>query len=127
MAAFKKNQNVFLIQSWNGKGEFQVVTAIVYSCGKKQMVLTDANTGRELGRNYLPTREQRARFDLVINDNEDARAIAMEQAAKFIAYEIARYERIVSNFEVSKPSEAYRTAILKALEEARNFIPSIKD
>lgn len=53
--AFKKGQEVTYIADWDRKGTYMYQHAIVYSCGKKQMVLTDAETGREMGRNYNPS------------------------------------------------------------------------
>ena len=53
-AAFKKGQEVTLITNWDSKGTFAYTHAVVYSCGQKQMVLTDAGNGREMGRNFAP-------------------------------------------------------------------------
>ena len=52
--AFRKGQEVTHIQNWDNKGTFTYTHAIVYSCGTKQMVLTDAANGREMGRHYQP-------------------------------------------------------------------------
>ena len=53
-AAFKKGQKVTLVVDWDRKGTIAVTPAMVYSCGKRIMVLTHALTGEELGRNYRP-------------------------------------------------------------------------
>ena len=53
-AAFKKGQEVTYICSWDNKGTVYFQHAVVYSCGKKQMVLTDAVSGVEMGRHYAP-------------------------------------------------------------------------
>ena len=52
--AFNKGDQVTLIGSWDNKGTVFYRDAVVHSCGKKQMVLTCAATGEELGRHYAP-------------------------------------------------------------------------
>lgn len=54
--AFNKGDQVTLIGSWDNKGTVFYRNAVVHSCGKKQMVLTCATTGEELGRHYRPER-----------------------------------------------------------------------
>lgn len=56
MAAFKKGQLVTVLGTWDGKGTVFYQQAIVYSCGKKQMVLTDEATGEELGARFYNPR-----------------------------------------------------------------------
>lgn len=120
---FKKGEAVTLVRNWNSKGEFAVTAAIVYSCGAKQMVLTDAETGYELGRNFLPTEKQYSRA-LVLKAGVDAQAVALECAKKFIADEIAEYERrLTINHPDFTPS--YKAAIARHMEEAKAFVPSV--
>lgn len=52
--AFKKAQEVTYISDWDRKGTVTFRHAVVYSCGMKQMVLTDAVTGEEMGRHFNP-------------------------------------------------------------------------
>lgn len=52
--AFKKGELVTYVASWDNKGTFYFVQAIVHSCGAKQMVLTSEETGEEMGRHYSP-------------------------------------------------------------------------
>lgn len=52
--AFKKGQLVTYVASWDNKGTVTFRDAIVHSCGAKQMVLTDAATGKEMGRHFAP-------------------------------------------------------------------------
>jgi hypothetical protein len=52
--AFKKGQEVTYISDWDRKGTVYFRHAVVYSCGAKQMVLTDADTGEEMGRHFRP-------------------------------------------------------------------------
>ena len=54
MKVFTKGQAVTYIVNFDDKGLFVFRQAVVYSCGKKQMVLTDAATGEEMGRHYRP-------------------------------------------------------------------------
>lgn len=53
-AAFKKGQEVTYIADYDRKGTVYFFHAVVHSCGKKQMVLTDAKTGKERGRHFAP-------------------------------------------------------------------------
>jgi len=52
--AFTKGQLVTLIGSWDEQGTAYYRDAVVYSCGAKQMVLTDEATGEEIGRHFKP-------------------------------------------------------------------------
>jgi hypothetical protein len=52
--AFTKGDRVFHLDEADREGGAFYAEAIVYSCGNKRMVLTCADTGRELGRNYAP-------------------------------------------------------------------------
>lgn len=52
--AFKKGQPVTEISDWDQKGTVGYRHAVVYSCGAKQMVLTCATTGAELGNHFRP-------------------------------------------------------------------------
>lgn len=52
--AFKKGDEVTYINDWDRKGTAFYRNAVVYSCGKVQMVLTDAETGEEIGRHFKP-------------------------------------------------------------------------
>ena len=52
--AFKKGDRVTLIRSWDGRGTAYYNQAIVHSCGLKRLILTDEETGKELGRDFPP-------------------------------------------------------------------------
>jgi hypothetical protein len=54
MKAFSKGDKATQIGSWDNKGTVFYRDVIVYSCGRKQMVLTDAITGEEIGRHFAP-------------------------------------------------------------------------
>ena len=78
--AFKKGQEVWLIQSWNGKDTVSITPAVVYSCGKKQMILTHAETGAELGRNFAPSPTQLRWAGRVEPRSTDPEPIALKEA-----------------------------------------------
>jgi hypothetical protein len=113
MSTFKKSQSVFLISSWNDKGRVQIVPAVVHSCGKKQMVLTNATTGEELGRHFRPQEDQ-YNFVVVVDASADAESIAFNFGDALIDFEIRNYTRIIEKSQ--KASSAYRAAIAKDLE-----------
>jgi len=52
--AFTKGQLVTRLAQWDHEGTVTYRHAVVYSCGVKRMVLTDAVTGEEIGRNFRP-------------------------------------------------------------------------
>lgn len=52
--AFRKGELVTYISSWDNKGTFSYTQAVVHSCGKVQMVLTEETSGREMGRHFKP-------------------------------------------------------------------------
>jgi hypothetical protein len=54
MAVFKKGDLVTLIADWDCKGTVYYQQAVVFSCGKKQMILTHEKSGEELGRHFRP-------------------------------------------------------------------------
>lgn len=121
MNAFIKGQRVNFVKDWDAKGTVTVTPAIVYSCGKVRMVLTHAETGAELGRNFRPQREGWS-GELVLTTDEDAQAIAMEMAvrirAKFIAYETAQIEKSKATGSVRNEFIEYwqkRQAVLDAV------------
>lgn len=52
--AFKKGDLVTHLVDWDRAGTVVFHDAIVHSCGKVQMVLTDLHTGEEMGRHFQP-------------------------------------------------------------------------
>lgn len=91
--AFKKGDLVTYIDDWDRKGSTYYRHAVVYSCGKKQMVLTDAETGVEMGRNFRPERASglgdQGTFPRLTE--EEARAHGIALAEVIIEREIERY------------------------------------
>lgn len=105
MPDFKKGDAVFLISDWDRKGTVRIIEARVYSCGKKQMILTSATTGKELGRHFWPqaelefSRKRGTGFAIKGTDRTEAEAMALKFAADVLAAEQARhgegYDRLI--------------------------------
>jgi predicted RNase H-like HicB family nuclease len=126
--AFTKGQKVHYIARWDGV-QFTVRTAIVYSCGKKRMVLTDAVSGKEMGRNFNPNG-----VDSYIVEcgtvtagtfagltDEEALAKAKEASAAYIKSEIEFYTKAA---KAQQFGTAYTTSMADKLAEAKKAQPS---
>lgn len=104
--AFKKGELVTYVASWDNKGTFYYVNAVVHSCGAKQMVLTDEATGEEMGRHFAP-RIGDAETVSISNwgatfkrmTDEQAEALCLELAAKLPALWQAENERRAAHNE----------------------------
>lgn len=93
--AFKKGDEVTYIGDWDHKGTVYYRHAVVYSCGKKQMVLTDAVTGEEMGRHFRPVvGEITGTFPRMTD--EQAIAKCLEVGARIVAEERTRMERAIA-------------------------------
>lgn len=118
--AFNKGDEVTYISDWDRKGTAFFRHAIVYSCGKKQMVLTDAETGEEMGRNFTPARAEVGRAGTFTRMTDaEAAAAALTLAANVLVSETAHFERCLQDNTASK---GYKNAIhknLAALHEPR--------
>jgi hypothetical protein len=115
--AFTKGQEVTQIADWDRKGTVTFRHAVVYSCGAKQMVLTDAETGEEMGRNFRPVVGEVCGTFPRMTD-EEARAACLRAAEAILDYERAHYNRCLSGGH----SEAYNASVRKdlaALHEPR--------
>lgn len=108
--AFKKGDEVTYVSDWDRKGTAYYRQAIVYSCGTKQMVLTDAETGEEMGRHFRPVVG-----DLVGTFPRMTEAEAIEKClaagAAIVAKEAARYNHCLTLGQ----SEGYNNAVRKDL------------
>lgn len=115
MKAFKKGDRVTYIANYNRKGLFVFRQAVVHSCGKVQMVLTDAKTGEEMGRHFKPQvgNEHGGTFPAMT----DAEAVAKceELAAAFLVNESAKLRRLSETG--AENGEGYARAMLKNLDE----------
>ena len=103
--AFKKGDRVTRICDWDGRGTVAIREAIVHSCGAKRLILTDAESGEEIGRNFRPVRsdpsERVSRWggDLIFPmlPREEAITIALESGALIAANEKASGELKLKN------------------------------
>jgi hypothetical protein len=110
--AFNKGDAVTYISDWDRKGSTYYRHAIVYSCGRKQAVLTDAETGEEIGRHFRPECAALGNAGIFTRlTDAEATAAALALAANIIADETEHYERCLQ----IDASEGYKNAIRKAL------------
>lgn len=119
-AAFKKGDLVTYIADWDRAGTVYYRQAVVFSCGKKQMVLTDAESGKEMGRHFKPAI---GALETTYNgncatlpggtfprmDKDQAEAACLAVAAEILAYENARFARCLAGGH----GEGYDAAIRK--------------
>lgn len=120
--AFTKGQEVTYIADWNRKGTVTFRHAVVYSCGAKQMVLTDAETGEEMGRHFSP---KVGSLETVIENgcyrmaggtfprmtDEQAVEAGLKVAAAIQAYEREHFARCLAGGH----GESYNAAIQKSI------------
>jgi len=112
MSAFKKNELVTYIADWDRKGTVTFRHAVVYSCGKRQMVLTDAETGVEMGRNFAPVVGELTGTFPRMTDEEARSACLVAGAA------ITEKEAADINLRIERStSESYSEAMRKGLVE----------
>lgn len=101
--AFAKGAEVTIFGGYDSKGTIHYTHAVVYSCGAKQMVLTDATTGNELGRHFTPacateedatTRSYREGYEATFPrlSDEEATRIGLRMAERSIVNETEHYE-----------------------------------
>lgn len=110
--AFNKGDQVTYIGCWDRKGTTYFRHAIVYSCGKKQMVLTDTETGEEIGRHFTPARTEIGTSGTFARMTDaEATAAALALAENIIARETARLERCLQ----IDADEGYKNVIRKDL------------
>jgi len=111
--AFNKGDEVTYISDWDRKGTVFFRHAIVYSCGKKQMVLTDAETGEEMGRHFIPARAEIGNAGTFARMTDaEAAAAALALADNILVSETAHFERCLQN---DTAGEGYKNSIRKSL------------
>ncbi len=117
--AFKKGDLVTRIASWDDKGTFYFIHAVVYSCGKKQMVLTDADNGNEMGRHFSPAlgemsaRKYGGGNTFPRMTNEEAEAACIELAGRLVTEEKAR---LIEGRDRDGMTEGYKKAMQKNID-----------
>jgi hypothetical protein len=112
--AFTKGQEVTHIAAWNRSGTVYYRDAIVHSCGKVQMVLTDAETGEEMGRHFHPGADRKYGFAQTFPrmTKEEAVAKCLEVGAEVLVSERAHFARCLA----SNGSEGYNRSIQRDLD-----------
>ena len=116
--AFKKGDAVTFISDWDRKGTVTFRDAIVHSCGKKQMILTDEQTGEEIGRHFKPEIGGEMGGTFPRMTEEEAVAKGLEIAERVLAKEREHFARCLAG----NNGESYDNAIRKniaALHEPR--------
>jgi hypothetical protein len=122
--AFTKGQLVTLFTSWDGKGTVAYRHAIVHSCGTKRMVLTDAESGEEIGRAFPPVVGSQ---DAVLGfygetfprmTDREAEVVALQLGATLVAYRRAMIESQIER-SLQGPAfqydDEYRSALTQKL------------
>jgi len=104
MKAFNKGDLVTYIKNWDRKGTFVYQDFIVYSCGMKEMILTNPVTGEQEGRTFRANREVDMYGNEIFNSgtwprlsNEKAIEVTLEKAEAFLANEVVRLTRCIEN------------------------------
>lgn len=117
MTTFTKGDRVWLINLWSHQDcSFTVREAVVYSCGAKQMILTDPATGKEIGRNFLPTTKQNHGMvvSAVAHDETEALNIGTHLSADAIRSELGRLRSRIDNPSFYQPGILQDIARLEA-------------
>jgi hypothetical protein len=119
---FKKGQEVVVLGRWNDAALFYAMPMFVYSAGKKQMVLVDANGVKFAGANFVPAERQHNEFHWVkpAMPMEEALEQARAMAVEWKAYKMAHYERCLK----ANGGEAYDRAIRKDMAELEAAVPA---
>lgn len=127
--AFTKGQEVTFIADWDRKGTVTFRHAVVYSCGVKQMVLTDAETGEEMGRHFRPQvgclevrKCEKGYFYMPGGTfprmtDEQAVEAGLKIAAAIQSYERAHFDRCLA----AGHGESYDAAIRKNIAELHDL------
>lgn len=112
--AFSKGEEVTFFQNWDRRGAVYFRHCVVYSCGAKRMVLTDAISGEEVGRNFQPVRAkspQQGTYPRMTD--EEATAQALKIAEVLLVEERQHLTRCLGNMEAS---QGYRNVIQKDID-----------
>jgi hypothetical protein len=119
---FRKGQLVTFLQDWDRKGSVKVYDLVVYSAGKKQMILVDETGQKFAGANFRPTFLQ---YGYVGAENEvhlrltpeQADAAALDLGARVVAIETANKLRAIErNPNDPRFQQAMRDEIAKLHE-----------
>lgn len=113
---FKKGQKATRIFSYDGKGTFAYQQAIVYSCGKKRMILIDAKNGEVLGRHFSPDGKD-APYQITLEEmsEEQAKHTALKMAREYVTNRRTELERL----QLSRLNDINYTPMINQLHEPR--------
>ena len=127
MKHFNKGDRVTLVQLWSRTtGAFYSREAVVYSCGAKQMVLTDAETGVEIGRNFRPEPEQYGDGIVIKTPGiAAAREMALAMSADWLVAEIERKRNAIERTAAQGySSPGYVKAMQDDIDNLLKQVPS---
>jgi hypothetical protein len=99
--AFIKGQEVTYFHNWDSRGTVSYRHARVFSCGNKQMVLTDLETGEELGRAFRPEIGDATKVQLFTGytfprmSDDEAVATGLKIGKAIVEAQNARYDECI--------------------------------
>lgn len=93
---FTKGQPVTYLQTWDNKGTVSIRDLFVYSCGKKQMILCDAQGVKFQGAHFPPDGQLFHGRVVARLTPAEAEAAALAIGAEVVAYETARLEGCIA-------------------------------
>lgn len=114
---FKKGQPVTYLYDWDRRGTVRAVDLFVYSAGKKQMILVDANGAKFAGHNFRPCVKQG--YDDGCNEvhprltEAEANELGLALAERILTYERAHFARCLA---AHSDDRGYCAAVQKDLE-----------
>lgn len=124
MKAFKKGEMVTHFGDWDRKGTVYFRQAVVYSCGKKEMILTDKTTGEELGRFFKPVEATGNELGTrKVMSDDDAKSLGLDLAIEVIKKEVAHLHNCINrygNAAGNAANDGYVKAIEKDLDAIHN-------
>jgi len=123
MTTFRKGDAVTYFGNWDTCGTIRVVDLTVYSAGKKQMILVDANGVKFAGQNFQPSIVQGVNTFCEVHPRmtaDDAHAYALQLGARVVAWERERMEECITR-EVARYGAAqmqgYVIAVRKSIDK----------
>jgi hypothetical protein len=94
LEVFTKGQRVKYVQSFNyNTAVWYVRDAIVTACGKKQMTLVDAHTGKPMGRSFKPQAAQYGASVVLTGTMDEAKEVALQKSEEERLGNIERMDR----------------------------------
>jgi hypothetical protein len=114
---FVKGQLVTFLQNWDNKGTVRICDLVVYSCGKKQMILVDCHGEKFEGRHFYPTESQYGSGVVVPRlSREDAEIAALNLGETIVTMERTRMENCIAHYGYPE-SHGYTKAVRQGIAE----------